>query len=161
MSPGVESSAVDAGTAFDEEQYARIYPPGIERHYWTRARNLIVEREIRRLGLASPPILEVGCGQGDLTAVLAHACGPEGHIDAFDPAPPGYGAPVTIGDSADCLLRSPLGDERLRTGVLVPVSRISMPNALGHHLVAPRGTLRPAVEAVLDSLLSATAVLRA
>jgi LysR family glycine cleavage system transcriptional activator len=59
------------------------------------------------------------------------------------------------------LLRSPLGDERLRTGVLVPVSRISMPNALGHHLVAPRGTLRPAVEAVRESLLSATALLRA
>jgi SAM-dependent methyltransferase len=54
-------------------------------------------------------ILEVGCGQGDLTAVLAHACGPEGHVEAFDLASPDYGAPVTIGDSADCLLRSPLG----------------------------------------------------
>ena len=54
-------------------------------------------------------ILEIGCGQGDLTAVLAHACGPQGHVEAFDLAPPGYGAPVTIGDSADYLLRSPLG----------------------------------------------------
>lgn len=54
-------------------------------------------------------ILEIGCGQGDMTAVLAHATGPMGHVDAFDPASPGYGAPVTIGDSADCLLRSPLG----------------------------------------------------
>jgi len=54
-------------------------------------------------------ILEIGCGQGDLTAVLAHACGPEGRVEAFDIAPPGYGAPVTIGESADYLLRSPLG----------------------------------------------------
>lgn len=54
-------------------------------------------------------ILEIGCGQGDLTAVLAHACGAEGHVEAFDLAPPDYGAPVTIGDSADYLLRSPLG----------------------------------------------------
>ncbi len=54
-------------------------------------------------------ILEVGCGQGDLTAVLAHACGPDGHVEAFDLAPPSYGAPVTIGDSADHLLRSELG----------------------------------------------------
>jgi SAM-dependent methyltransferase len=72
----------------------------------TRMRKKIVDAWGIRPGSR---ILEVGCGQGDLTAVLAHACGPEGHVDAFDPAPPGYGAPVTIGDSADCLLRSPLG----------------------------------------------------
>ena len=33
-------------------------------------------------------VLEIGCGQGDLTAVLAHAVGPEGHVTACDLAAP-------------------------------------------------------------------------
>jgi SAM-dependent methyltransferase len=54
-------------------------------------------------------ILEIGCGQGDMTAVLARAVGREGRVEAYDPAPPGYGAPVTIGESAERLLGSELG----------------------------------------------------
>jgi SAM-dependent methyltransferase len=54
-------------------------------------------------------ILEIGCGQGDLTAVLAHATGSEGRVAAFDIAAPDYGAPVTIGESTEYLHRSPLG----------------------------------------------------
>ena len=54
-------------------------------------------------------ILEIGCGQGDLTAVLAHVVGSEGRVAAFDLAAPDYGAPVTIGESIEYLHRSPLG----------------------------------------------------
>ncbi len=36
-------------------------------------------------------VLEIGCGQGDCTIVLAHAVGEGGTVDAVDPAPPGYG----------------------------------------------------------------------
>lgn len=37
-------------------------------------------------------VLEIGCGQGDCTLVLADAVGEEGHIDAIDPgARPDYG----------------------------------------------------------------------
>lgn len=36
-------------------------------------------------------VLELGCGQGDCTAVLAEAIGPQGHITAVDPAPLTYG----------------------------------------------------------------------
>ena len=36
-------------------------------------------------------ILEVGCGQGDCTVVLASAVGEKGHITAVDPAPLDYG----------------------------------------------------------------------
>ncbi|EKM51078.1 uncharacterized protein PHACADRAFT_263046 [Phanerochaete carnosa HHB-10118-sp] len=36
-------------------------------------------------------VLEIGCGQGDCTAVLAEAVGPEGHVTAVDPAPLTYG----------------------------------------------------------------------
>ncbi|TFY82009.1 hypothetical protein EWM64_g2006 [Hericium alpestre] len=36
-------------------------------------------------------VLEIGCGQGDCTAVLAELVGPEGHITAVDPGPLNYG----------------------------------------------------------------------
>ncbi|MFI5979819.1 methyltransferase domain-containing protein [Streptomyces sp. NPDC051555] len=54
-------------------------------------------------------VLEVGCGQGDMTAVLADAVGPHGHVLAVDVAEPSYGAPVTVGDSAARLAAGPLG----------------------------------------------------
>lgn len=37
-------------------------------------------------------VLEVGCGQGDCTAVLAEAVGPNGHVTAVDPGPLDYGS---------------------------------------------------------------------
>ena len=36
-------------------------------------------------------VLEIGCGQGDFTAVLAEAVGPDGHVTAVDPGPLTYG----------------------------------------------------------------------
>ena len=36
-------------------------------------------------------VLEIGCGQGDCTTVLADAVGPDGHVDAVDPGAPDYG----------------------------------------------------------------------
>ncbi|MFF2654613.1 methyltransferase domain-containing protein [Streptomyces sp. NPDC058045] len=68
-------------------------------------------------------ILELGCGQGDMTAVLAEAVGPRGRVTAVDAAEPGYGAPVTLGESAERLAAGPLGpriDLRLGTDVLDP-----------------------------------------
>lgn len=54
-------------------------------------------------------VLELGCGQGDMTAVLAEAVGPKGQVVAVDVAEPSYGAPVTLGDSAARLASGPLG----------------------------------------------------
>ena len=54
-------------------------------------------------------VLEVGCGQGDMTAVLAEAVGPAGRVVAVDIADPSYGAPVTLGQSAERLMATPLG----------------------------------------------------
>ncbi|MFG2621569.1 methyltransferase domain-containing protein [Streptomyces sp. NPDC048507] len=65
-------------------------------------------------------VLELGCGQGDMTAVLAEAVGPRGRVVAVDVADPSYGAPVTLGESAARLAASPLGpriDLRLNTDV--------------------------------------------
>jgi SAM-dependent methyltransferase len=54
-------------------------------------------------------ILEIGCGQGDCTDVLAHTVGPTGHIDAVDPAPLDYGAPETLGQAQTRLSQGPIG----------------------------------------------------
>lgn len=55
-------------------------------------------------------ILELGCGQGNATAVLAHAAGPDGRIDAVDPGALDYGAPFTLAQAQEHLTRSAVGD---------------------------------------------------
>ncbi|CAE6429392.1 unnamed protein product [Rhizoctonia solani] len=54
-------------------------------------------------------VLELGCGQGDCTAVLAAAVGDGGHVTGVDPAPLDYGAPATLGQAQSHLLKSKLG----------------------------------------------------
>jgi SAM-dependent methyltransferase len=66
-------------------------------------------------------VLEIGCGQGDMTAVLADAVGTGGRVLGIDIADPSYGAPVTLGQSADHLLATDLGKRieiRFATDVL-------------------------------------------
>lgn len=55
-------------------------------------------------------ILEIGCGQGDMTEVLARAVGPYGHITAVDIADPSYGAPLTLAQATDIIKGTPLGN---------------------------------------------------
>ena len=59
---------------------------------------------------AGSSVVEIACGQGDTTAVLADRVGSTGRVVAVDPAPAGYGAPVTVGESLAHLQRGPLGD---------------------------------------------------
>lgn len=40
-------------------------------------------------------ILEIGCGQGDCTAVLASLIDSPGHVTALDPGDASYGSPFT------------------------------------------------------------------
>ncbi|MGE8203842.1 class I SAM-dependent methyltransferase [Heyndrickxia sp. NPDC080065] len=54
-------------------------------------------------------VLEIGCGQGDTTAVLAHLVGKKGLVHGIDIASPDYGSPITLGDSIDYLKKSSLG----------------------------------------------------
>lgn len=68
-------------------------------------------------------ILEIGCGQGDTTAVLAHFVGESGFVHGVDIATPNYGAPITVGDSAKFLMNSKLGRRikmEYETDVLLP-----------------------------------------
>ncbi|MBS1701481.1 MAG: class I SAM-dependent methyltransferase [Armatimonadetes bacterium] len=59
---------------------------------------------------AGSKVLEVGCGQGDMTAVLMEAVGPDGHVTAVDLASPTYGAPETLAEATEKIQNSPLGD---------------------------------------------------
>lgn len=54
-------------------------------------------------------VLEIGCGQGDTTAALAHAVGDHGFITAIDIASPDYGAPFTLGQATERIKHSSLG----------------------------------------------------
>ncbi|KJA20156.1 hypothetical protein HYPSUDRAFT_78462 [Hypholoma sublateritium FD-334 SS-4] len=54
-------------------------------------------------------VLELGCGQGDCTIVLAHAVGENGTVDAVDPAPPGYGSPYTVHEAQQHISSTALG----------------------------------------------------
>ncbi|MEU8433869.1 class I SAM-dependent methyltransferase [Streptomyces sp. NPDC029216] len=81
-------------------------------------------------------VLELGCGQGDMTAVLAEAVGPQGRVVAVDVAAPTYGSPVTLGESAARLAAGPLGpriDFRFGTDVLTP--SVDFPESTFDHVV--------------------------
>lgn len=56
-------------------------------------------------------ILEIGCGQGDTTAVLAYFVGENGLVNGIDIAPEDYGSPITVGASAEYLKKSKLGKQ--------------------------------------------------
>ena len=46
--------------------------------------------------LEGKTVLEIGCGQGDMTVALAWAVGPSGKVNAIDPAPLDHGSPETL-----------------------------------------------------------------
>jgi SAM-dependent methyltransferase len=54
-------------------------------------------------------VLEIGCGQGNTTTVLAEALGVTGHVDAVDPAPADYGAPFTLAQAQAHISASEVG----------------------------------------------------
>lgn len=55
-------------------------------------------------------ILEVGCGQGDMTRVLANAVGSKGRVVAVDIADENYGSPQTLRQATDQIAASAVGD---------------------------------------------------
>lgn len=58
------------GTEFSVEQFNRIYPDGIENHYWNHARNAIILKFLKKIGLDNEKILEIGGGRGIVTKYL-------------------------------------------------------------------------------------------
>jgi SAM-dependent methyltransferase len=108
------------------------YPELIAQHMalFQEGRDIQVEQTEFRIRIAKSwdikkgdRILEVGCGQGDMTAVLADSVGPEGFVTAIDLAEPDYGFPVCLGDSLRVLKSTPLGvrlDYSLNFDILAP-----------------------------------------
>jgi SAM-dependent methyltransferase len=62
------STTTRSETAFTHEQFAEVYPDGIENHYWYVARNGMVSDTIRwierRQQRPIGKMLEIGCGRG-------------------------------------------------------------------------------------------------
>lgn len=56
-------------------------------------------------------VLEIGCGQGDTTAVLGHFVGGDGMVHGVDIASSNYGSPLTLGEARQFLLQSKLGKQ--------------------------------------------------
>ncbi|MEK8128704.1 methyltransferase domain-containing protein [Paenibacillus filicis] len=74
-------------------------------------------------------ILEIGCGQGDTTAVSAYMVGEEGHVHGIDIASPHYGAPMTLGEATARLQQSSLGKQiRIEFETDILSSEVSFPD---------------------------------
>jgi ubiquinone/menaquinone biosynthesis C-methylase UbiE len=65
--------------------------------------------ETAKNALQGKTVLEIGCGQGDMTVVLAWAVGPTGKIAAIDPAPLDYGSPETLREAQERVSKSEIG----------------------------------------------------
>ena len=61
-------------TSFSDHQYDLYYPPGIEYHWWTLARNRLLANILRRESSDTSAFLEVGCGKGVVVKSLQE-CG--------------------------------------------------------------------------------------
>ncbi|THW27720.1 S-adenosyl-L-methionine-dependent methyltransferase [Aureobasidium pullulans] len=79
--------------------------------------NIQLSQTIHRLGISKhwditsgSKVLELGCGQGDCTTVLAEAVGEDGEVVAVDPASLDYGSPYTLNEAQNHISKGPLGD---------------------------------------------------
>ncbi|OHE92543.1 hypothetical protein CORC01_12122 [Colletotrichum orchidophilum] len=97
-------------TQFDADAIARVslHDPN---HF-----NVQRTQTLHRLALlqhwniaAGSKVLELGCGQGDCTTVLASAVGEDGTVVAVDPAALDYGAPYTLGQAQQHISQGSLG----------------------------------------------------
>ncbi|KAH9889695.1 hypothetical protein F4778DRAFT_753729 [Xylariomycetidae sp. FL2044] len=79
---------------------------------------------------AGAKVLEVGCGQGDCTTVLASAVGDEGSVVAVDPADLDYGSPYTLGQAQGHISQSPLLGNRITWVQQAPLDYLSSSSLL-------------------------------
>lgn len=82
--PQADAPITDA--AGDAAYYAERWGASGKQHGWAMQRAAIILGEIAQLGLAEPRMLDFGCGDGWLTAILAQFGSAEGVDLAPDPA---------------------------------------------------------------------------
>ncbi len=56
-------------TNYTTEQFDANYPIGLENFYWTKARNFLLYKKLKQLGITDA-ILEIGCGRGIVVKYL-------------------------------------------------------------------------------------------
>ncbi|PBK62072.1 S-adenosyl-L-methionine-dependent methyltransferase [Armillaria solidipes] len=97
-------------TEFDATKIAKICHMGTE-HFQAQLQS--TEHRLAILSKWDIPkgakVLELGCGQGDCTAVLAELVSPNGHVTAVDPGSLDYGSPYTLGQAQNNISSSMLG----------------------------------------------------
>ena len=92
-------------SAFTDDQYARAFPPGIERHYWHQARNRLIWRKVRRLCGSGAVVLDIGCGPGITVEFLRGRRVDCRGVDTARPRPvhPGLAAHLSLATDAFAL----------------------------------------------------------
>lgn len=83
-----------------------------------------------KTALSGNAIIEIGCGQGDMTVALAWAVGPTGKVHAIDPAPLDYGSPETLQQAQERVSRSEIG-ARIKWVQADPVKALQQDARLG------------------------------
>ena len=85
-------------------------------HYPAQESLYYIPRFTHRLSITKawgiPPgqhVLDIGCGQGESSLVLAMELGPSGHVTGIDPSPPDYGTPFNLAQSHEYIAKSALG----------------------------------------------------
>ncbi|KAI1798316.1 S-adenosyl-L-methionine-dependent methyltransferase [Ganoderma leucocontextum] len=103
--------AVPAPPTLDDiDGIARLYPHSPNHFKVIRPQTEQRASLIKTWGIKpGERVLEIGCGQGDCTVVLATSVGDEGSVTALDPASLDYGSPYTLGQAQAHLKASPVG----------------------------------------------------
>lgn len=86
--------------------------------------------ESAKHALQGKTVLEIGCGQGDMTVALAWAVRPTGKVIAIDPAPLDYGSPETLREAQERISKSEIG-ERIEWVQADPVEVLKRDQKLG------------------------------
>ncbi|KAI0330688.1 S-adenosyl-L-methionine-dependent methyltransferase [Cubamyces sp. BRFM 1775] len=94
----------------DIDALAKLYPHSPKHFHVVRPQIEQRSQLVKTWGIQpGERVLEIGCGQGDCTLVLAAAVGENGSVTAIDPASLDYGSPFTLGQAQAHLRTSSLG----------------------------------------------------